>query len=361
MKKFLDFTHDQTVLKRGVDPFFVPLGLIHKRAQNIKKLIEKLKFGFKAQNYPYIYRFKAHTEAQIALYMSLYSSQVVESGKNQYLFEASGSKGVLEFAKMAKKFQIVAQLVGLDPSGRLNVAHLEQRLSPKTLIFSQRLYHPLLGTLNDQDQIVSALLKDKGVLYHLDITGALGEVVYDLDRFDADFISFDLQSISDSLQGGILFSKHELYEGVITSAPIDVCFLETLMSSLEELYQSSNAQMLKKITLKMELVRALNQALPDVKTVIQPPLESLSQVVIHLPQVHAEALNFMLLDKKICLDLGGGDEQSLKSLLELMDQEPSQALSCFALRIDPDLTSEQIEGFVHQLSQAYHSLMKGAL
>lgn len=361
MKKFLDFTSSRLAIKGYKDPSFIPFAPQDRYDDKVKKIIDKLKFGFKCQKNPYIYFLHSHDEALMYMFWHLILQEASETGKNQLLFEAVSGKTILEFAKALKGFSMISTLVSPTKEGVVSLEFLDSKLGPKSLCFSHRLTHPILGTTSQDYLKIGQLLKDKGVYYHVDITKTLGEQFFDLETIEADFITFDISSINIELQGGVIFSKKPLEEFFYPAIKPDIIFLESFIQSLEELHEQASTHMLKKITLKMHLMNGLKQ-----KTILSPSffpesLESLSYKLLTFKNVHSDALNFFLQSKKACVELGGGLELPLHLLLEMCFVPHDIAVSTCGICVHETMTQEDIDSFVAILDQCYQALVKGAL
>lgn len=361
MKKFLDFTSDQRMLSGYDDPSFVPLAPQDRYDEKLKKLLDKARFGFKAEKYPYVYFLPTQNDANLFVYWHLVFNEAPTCGKNQLLLEAVGSKLTLEFAKALKGFSMISALISPTKEGIVSVEFLESKLGPKSLCFSHRLTHPVLGTTNPDCAKISKILSEKSVLYHVDITKALGESFFDLEDVDADFVSFDINTINSDLKGGVVFSKKPMQEYFCTLVKPSISFVELFLKSLEDLYDNASSSMLKKITLKMHLVNKLNEKIQNISFLLSENLESLSTKVITFPNVHSDALNFMLNAKKVCLELGGNTELPLNLLLEMCFYDHKAAKSSAAICIHDQMNEQDVDELVNHIDEVYKTLLEGAL
>lgn len=360
MKKFLDFTADQTISRYCDEASFVSLAPENRYNERVDKLLDKLKYGFKGEKNPFIYFFQTPVEASLFIFWHLVLQEAPLTGKNQFLCEAISSRSTLEFAKALKGFSMISTLISPTKQGSVCLESLASKLSFKSLCFSQRLTHPILGTSSSDHLKIASLLKEKGVYYHVDITKALGESFFDLETIDADFITFDISSIC-SLEGSVIFSKKPLSEFFYPSLKPSISFLESFVKGCEDLYENSSSAMLKKITLKMHFVNQLKEKIKDAKFIFPETQESLSTKIVCLPKVHADALNFMLMSKKACIELGGIKELSLPMLLEMCFIAHDQAKSSVSVCFDDKMSQDDIELLVDLLKNCYETLMKGAL
>jgi len=361
MKKFLDFTHDKIFLSAFGIEALTPIGPLPKKELAIKKLLEKLTLGFKAEKYPYIYLYDSHEIMLKAFILSILFDEALNSGKNQFLFELTGSKATLELAKFVKKINFSSQGISPDQTGRLDLDQLKEKLKPKSCLFSQRLKHKVLGAINDQTVFIKELLQEKEVLYHLDITGALGETIFDLESMDQDFVSFDLESLSIDLKGGLLFSKKPIKPIFIEPSVFSIQILESILKTLEDLHDKASGNMLKMISLKMHLMQGLKTFLDEVDLLITPPIESITTLVVHIKDMHQDALSGQLLSKRIGLDLGGGKELNLQALMGLLGYDEKFCHSCMALTFHEDMTLQDIDEFLAAFKDAYKLLKQGCL
>ncbi len=361
MKKFLDFTSSKKISLEAKDPFFIPIAANHKHELACKKLFEKIEQGLKSKHLPHIYFFNSSTEAFCALAHHIFLSETTQTGKNHFLFEATATHGILDFAKKAKKWQIYSHLTPVSKEGKIDLKALSEIIGPKIQFFSQRLVHPVLGTINNEHHQISDLLQKNNILYHLDVTEAFGEKFWDFETLSADFVSFDLASLAAGFEGAVIFSKKELTDLLPHAKSVGAEFLEKFVTALEEFYDHSSSKMLKMISAKMHLVQKIKEKIPQAEIVIPTLNQSLSRLLIHLPNVHQEMINFMLLSNRMCVELGGGSEITIDSLVELLGYDTKYAQSTLSLSLSPDLTTHEIDEFVVALSDAYQTLLVGAI
>lgn len=89
MKKFLDFTAHQLALQGYKGTSFIPFAPQDRYDDKVKKLIDKLKFGFKCEKNPYIYFFHTHVDALMYMFWHLILQQAPEQGKINFYLKLS--------------------------------------------------------------------------------------------------------------------------------------------------------------------------------------------------------------------------------------------------------------------------------
>jgi len=359
MTDVLNFSYQQKADQELIDPKGV-LGL-PKRQKTREQMARKMLMGFKAKAFSHVYFFSSRDVLESSLYFSLFFTSGHQTGKNQFLFSATSPKKTLEWAKCLKKMQGQTALIASDEHGRVSLQHLKEKLSPKSLLMAHRLFHPILGGLDDQYLEIAHILSEEGVLYYVDVTGALGERFFDLESIEADFISFDLASIDPVLSGVILLSKHAISDWVISPLDLPIDFYEKVLEGFEQFYDRATTELLERIQNKMSLEKALKETIPETHFIIGAPYQSVRELGVYFPEVHAEAFAFALIRHKMAVELGGGAEQTLSGLLELLQVEPSKALSAVMLHLPYPLGEEHRQRSLLILKEVYSSLRKGAI
>ncbi len=359
MNDVLDFSYRCGAAQDLIDAKGV---FVFQRRQKMREKIgQKILMGFKVKAFKHLYFFASRQELESSLYFSLFFTLGHQTGKNQFLLSATSHKKNLEWAKCLKKMQGQAALIGPDENGRISLPHLREKLGPKSLLMSHRLFHPILGVLDDQYLEIAHTLHEEGVLYYVDVTGALGERFFDLESIEADFISFDLSSIDSALSGFVLLAKDEVVDWVLSPLDLPIDFYEKVLEGFERFYEKATSELLGRIQNKMLFEKSLKEAIPETHFIIAATCQSVRGLGVYFPKVHAEALAFALVRHKMSVELGGGAEQTLSGLLELVQVDSSKALSAVMFHLPYPLSEEEMRKSILILKEVYCSLLKGAV
>jgi cysteine sulfinate desulfinase/cysteine desulfurase-like protein len=360
MKKLLDLSSSKNVTKFLQDQLDNSLEMCQKKIESLEFLKQRLIKALKLQGFKEIYFFHEAGTLDTALFFHIYFKHVLDTGKNQILTPASASFAYLDLLKKTKRFQIIPTLCALSKEGCLDQAFLKKQISSKTIFFTQRLCHPILGIHDPNFFAHAADLQKEEVLVHLDVTGSFGEKFFDFEQFPADFISLDLSSVNKNLKGFICFSKEPILTLSCMQYEPSFSYFEKVDKAFEDFFEAFSEKMLKNIQIKASLQALILEKIPQVEFILEGPSMSCDKMMLHLPNVHAEAIAKMLVDKNIIVELGGGFEQSLSDLLNLVGIPSPKSQSVLSMTLSQALEMSDCEKIAEAIFSAYNTLLKGA-
>lgn len=93
-----------------------------------------------------------------------------------------------------------------DASGQVSVAEVEQALRPETLLVSLMLVNNELGTVNDIPRI-GAVLRERGVLFHVDAAQAAGKMPVNVSDLKADLVALSAHKVYGPKGVGALYVR----------------------------------------------------------------------------------------------------------------------------------------------------------
>jgi cysteine desulfurase len=97
-------------------------------------------------------------------------------------------KAVLDTCKRLEKEGFQVTYLPVDKDGRVNPQKLAAALTDKTVLVSIMLANNEIGTVNPVEEI-GALVKQRGVLFHIDAVQGAGKIPFDVNRAQADLVS----------------------------------------------------------------------------------------------------------------------------------------------------------------------------
>ncbi|MDF2549935.1 MAG: nifS [Chlamydiales bacterium] len=213
----------------------------------------------------------------------------------------------------------------VDEQGVLSLSALKGSLSPRTAICSLSLANGLLGSIQPAREI-SRLLKEKGVLFHLDVTHALGKVFLDLDDLQPDFVTFsgDLIGAPKGTGGLLIRAGRQLSPLILGSGelarmragPLNIPFLAALGAAASDCLERRDFMATEVARLKTLLEQRLMAELPGVTPLFKGGQRLPHISVMAFPGVFNEALLLALSRKGVFASIGGGSFQQLSLSLK---------------------------------------------
>ncbi len=163
--------------------------------------------------------------------------------------------------------------LNVDPSGRFNLDELGQLMRPDTILVSLGYINNEIGTIQNIAKTV-AIVKDRGVLLHLDAVQALPYIKLNLTTLGADLISFSGHKLYAPKGVGILYVKRGtlpapiIYGGEqefgLRSGTENVPYIVGISKAIQ-LNDKEKDQYVKNLTfLRDRLIKGVLASVPDV-------------------------------------------------------------------------------------------------
>lgn len=107
---------------------------------------------------------------------------------------------------LVKEKGLRLQVIGVDHEGVLNRQELEEALQEPTALVSVMAANNETGVLFPIEEI-SRLVKSKKILFHVDAVQAAGKIPLDMERLQADYVSFSAHKLYGPKGTGILYAR----------------------------------------------------------------------------------------------------------------------------------------------------------
>lgn len=215
-------------------------------------------------------------EAINQLLFSLYLEEARESGKNQFILSRFD-----ETAKTLQELGSVIKMMGPD---------LESLITPRTALISMPFADSLTGAINPVEE-VAELCKEQEILFHLDVTTALG--LMPLPQV-ADFITF--QGLLPGT-GGLLMRQTRVPFMALQppSANLQVLLVKAAQEALEGL----DYMALEVVRLRNHFERRLQEEIKGVEILMKDSFRLPSFSAVRFSGVHSDALLYRLANEGI--------------------------------------------------------------
>lgn len=306
-------------------------------------------------------------EAVNQVFHSVYHEYSRKQAKNHYIVCESDEAPALMCVSKLVEYGCVGSLLPLNSNGVISPQTLEETITASTALVSLSWGNGLTGTLQPAKEI-GEVCKKKGVLLHLDITHALGKSYFDLETLKADYITFNGEQFhSPRGCGGVLFRKgiptFPLIVGGIEQAALhagnlNVALLTALAEACNEAKDSRDYLCTEISRLRNKLENDLKAKVPNSSILFKDTNRLPHISVIAFPGIVNETLLYLLSKRKIFACIGGGSFQQLSFVLEACGVESSLAHSCISFSLSREITDDEIDEVVENISDAIKKYTK---
>ncbi len=136
------------------------------------------------------------------------SALALNPGKNEVVTSTVEHSSIRKLCYQLRKEGYVVREVGVDTDGNLNFNQLLEVLSERTAVCSLMMANNETGVLFPIEKI-GALVKERGILFHVDAVQAAGKIPISLKNNFIDFLSLSAHKIYGPKGIGALYVKNE--------------------------------------------------------------------------------------------------------------------------------------------------------
>ncbi|MBQ8498784.1 aminotransferase class V-fold PLP-dependent enzyme [Chlamydia sp.] len=251
---------------------------------------------------------------------ALLENQEAFQGRNHLLIPSCEQQQIIHALCRRKHLGTTYDWV-TSKTGRVKEADLAESLSPRSLLFSISAANGMTGALEAIPEL-GALCKERGVIFHVDLSDILGRCALPLEIYQADILTFSSQALGGIGPSGAMFIKPSLMPYFSLWLPenqrLSPCLSSLAAFSLacQERSSAFSSLVLSAISSRTALKQAL-QTVPQIQFLLEneePRLPNVS--VFAIPGIPAESLSFFLFQKNIFVGLGYERFQPLSQILQ---------------------------------------------
>lgn len=246
------------------------------------------------------------------LFMHFYLDEVRQTGKNHFLSSVIEEAPILKMLDRMEMMGCGAKLLPVDAHGRIDLKALEEAIRAKTSLISISAVCAMTGILQPIQEIIH-ICHARGVKVHVNATHAIGTWGVSLKEWNVDYLTFDAGAV------GGLYSKELIRESYAGNLP-----------------PATTYNVMEMARLRAEFEEELIRAIPDC-TIFGRDVERVPHIfAVSFPGLMNEALLYLLHRQNIKASIGGGQFQTLTTILKQCGYSEEGAVS-FDLREMDDL------------------------
>ncbi len=258
------------------------------------------------------------------LLMHFYLNEVRETGKNHFLSSVIEEAPILKGLDRMEMMGCGVKLVAVDHEGRIDLKALAEAIKTKTSLLSISAVNAMTGVMQPIPEIVE-ICHARGVKVHVNASHAMGTWGVSLKEWNVDYLSFDGDKIGTPQGLGGLFSKEVIKDGVGGILP--------LFEAVKDVTARQESFAMEMAHLRSEFEEELVRAIPDAVIIGKDVMRVPHIFAVSFPGLMNEALLHSLYRQNIDASIGGGQFQTLTTILGQcgFDEEVATGAMSFAL------------------------------
>lgn len=294
-------------------------------------------------------------EAISQVFMSHFQTEMMQTGNMHIVVFAMDHAPILKSANHLKEFGAVVTQAKPNAFGQLTKDLLMKAITKRTSLVSLSWVHPLTSNIQPIYEIAS-LCEELNISLHLDISYAIGKLLFRFDEISATYVTFDAKSMQGFSNQGVVLTKK--YTELIPLIPAqenalvleDYKGLEIALKASEDKLEYMNLEVAR---LRDYFEKALVEKFPEVKLQFTD-IERLPHIsVISFVNVKSEYLLYLLKERSLFASIGGGNFQKLGGILQSLYYEEKESLSAITFSFPNYASQVMIDKAIEIVSEAY--------
>lgn len=335
-------------------PHFMGQHAVSSMKKNTKRFVDLL--GLNSQDR--IFCFQNRLEALSHLAFSHYRNIIYQTGKNQILTTNIEDRGSLKIWQELEAIGCICKQIEVNEQGQITREILNKALLPKASILSLSWANPMTGVIHAVADLAE-LCKERGILLHVDASSVLGKVHLCLRDLPIDFLTLEGSLIHAPQGTSVMIVK----ESTLFSCPQQPmpASLASLVAAVGENIALFESVCLETARLRNEFEEKISLQINDAKILFTHVERLPNCSVIAFPDIHAEALLYLLNRKGVFACIGSGQYQWLSQILIKCHVVPELAYTAISFSLSYETTEEQIQAAVCIIVDCVRQLKKMTL
>ena len=292
---------------------------------------------------------------------SVYLEKARSEGKCHFIVSALEDAPTMQMMQRLEEMGCFVKIAPVGPSGQVDLEILSSMINPRTALVSCTMADGLTGVLQPVEEIAK-ICWEKGALLHLDATYAVGKFQFSFADLKADYLTFSGDRIHSVKSSGGLFVKEKSPlsplilggpdQGGFRGGSFDVASFVALTSAISQSQLFIDMMGLESVRLRDLFEFELMKNTPEAHPLFTNELRLPNTTVMVFPNVHAEALLYVLNRKNVFASMGGPYAQSLSRVLQAMGIESRLSECALSFSLSRYSTEEEILKAAALISQS---------
>ncbi len=291
---------------------------------------------------------------------SVYSLITKEKGKNGFLTSnIDEAPTILAFDRLQEK-GCAPSMIEVDNQGKISTKAIVEAITPHTALLSLSWANGLTGVIQPITEI-GDICRERGILFHLDISHSLGKIFLSLNDVHIDYLTFSGDAIGGLPGTGGLWARQGAplrplivgggEQAGLRAGSWNIPGLVALATVAEDLQKKQDFFCTEIARLRNRLENGIAAAYPNAIPLFQEQDRLPHITAIAFPGVANEALQYALDKKRVYTNIGGGTTQQIGLVLSASGVEPSLAQTALSFSLSSNTTEEEIDEAVNHIAQ----------
>lgn len=296
--------------------------------------------------------FGSSEEAAMALLFSIYLDMTRKSGKNHFVIAINSEAPLITAAKTLPELGALFELAHLNKEGVITVDAIAETLTARTAMVSIPSACGLTGVIQPVEAI-SALCRERGIVFHVDATHRVGKGEFSLGSSGADLLSFRGEPLGASMGSALFVAEKSpvrpLWRPTLNHAALKE-LSECAKKAKDTMYTMCTTVAYQRLCFEKKLAEQIEDA-----TILFSDAQRVPHITaIRFAHIAAHLLHYRLYRKGIMATLGGGPFQEIKTLLRSASQ--TQSASALSFAFGADVTLKAVEAAADEIARIYKQL-----
>lgn len=309
-------------------------------------------------------------EAVSQVVMSTYFDVTLMSGKNQFITSHIDEAPSIVAIGRLERLDCIGKMAFPNKKGQITAEILSELITPRTALISLSWANGLTGVVNPVAEI-AALCSERGILFHLDVTHALGKLDCNFADLGASFVTFNGDHIhAPKGTGGLCIRAGTkcsplilggLEQGGLRAGNYNIPGLVALGHAAKEAMDSRDLLCTEVARLRDKLERGLVAHYPAAVPFYRDEERLPHCMVMAFPGIANEAMLYTLNRKGVFASMGGGSFQQVGLILTAAAVPVSLAECAINFTLSRETTEEEVDKAIEIVTNTAKQLRKLSL
>ena len=289
--------------------------------------------------------------------LSTYEEVSLVEGKNHFITVSTEDVSTLMTLQRQQKMGCAVTTLKPDSKGLISTQALIEAITPRTALLVISWANGLTGVVQPMEEIAQ-ICQLRGIRLLVEGTHVLGKLFFELKTMAIDFLSFNGQPLHAPQGSGGLYVRQGIK--ISSSNCFNLPAMVGLGRAAKQALQARDYLCTEVARLKMHFEKQILNRIPAAKILFREEERVPNITCIAFPGIINEALLFLLNQAGVFASMGGGDQQSLKSILDFCGIDPLLSAGALSFSLSRETTEEELDLAINHLEVAYNKLRKAS-